>query len=104
MPMKWIYNQNLNAYVCPKCGLRVKNKLYCTCPKCKNNNSGLPDWAIDLADEIIVDGNFEAAVEMMDDEIREQLHAEIAPCSSFMFLTAYIVKHKEKYDEEFGVI
>lgn len=53
------------------------------------------------AKEIVEAGLFDAAVNMMDDEIREDLHAEIAPCSDVEFMEAYLDAHYEKYGEEF---
>lgn len=47
---------------------------------------------------------FEAAVALMDDEIREQLHAELAPCTEEEFLEAYKAAHLAKYGEEFQYI
>lgn len=44
--------------------------------------------------------NYEVAVELMDDEIRESLHFEIAPCTEQEFFTAYEKAHAEKYGEE----
>lgn len=44
--------------------------------------------------------NYEAAVELMDDEIREELNSEIAPCTEQEFFTAYEKAHAEKYGEE----
>lgn len=46
---------------------------------------------------------FEACVNMMDDDIREELHAELAPCSEQEFLDAYVKRHEEKYGEEFAI-
>lgn len=43
------------------------------------------------------------AVNLMDDELREQLHSELAPCDEQTFYNAYILKHKEKFNEEFIV-
>lgn len=45
--------------------------------------------------------DFDIAVMHMDDEIREYLHEELAPCSDQEFFTAYCEKHYEKYGEEF---
>lgn len=45
--------------------------------------------------------DFEDAVFFMDDEIREELHAEMAPCTDQEFFDAYCEKHAEKYDEDF---
>ena len=44
--------------------------------------------------------SFETAVNFMDEEIREKLHMELAPCAEQEFLTAYKKAHKEKYGEE----
>lgn len=40
---------------------------------------------------------------MMDDEIRENLHAEMAPCGDQEFLDAYAERHAEKYNEVFQI-
>jgi hypothetical protein len=44
--------------------------------------------------------DFEAAVQYMDDEIREQLHSELAPCGEQEFFTAYEEEHEKVYKEE----
>ena len=44
--------------------------------------------------------NYEAAVMLMDDEIRESLHFELAPCTEQEFFNAYEKAHAEKYGEE----
>jgi hypothetical protein len=44
--------------------------------------------------------NYNAAVAMMDDEIRDQLHEEIAPCTEQEFFTAYEAAHEATYGEE----
>jgi len=46
---------------------------------------------------------FEAAVNLMDDEIREKLHMELAPCTDQEFFTAYEKAHSQKYGEKFEV-
>lgn len=46
---------------------------------------------------------WDAAVELMDDDIREQLHREMAPCTDQEFFTAYEKAHLEKFGEEFVV-
>lgn len=51
-----------------------------------------------------VDGkvsNFTAAVELMDDEIREEIHAEGIYTTEAAFLAEYCRRHLEKYGEEF---
>lgn len=44
--------------------------------------------------------SFETAVNFMDEEIRERLLMELAPCTEEEFLTAYKKAHKEKYGVE----
>ena len=46
---------------------------------------------------------FESAVNLMDDEIREQLNYELAPCTPQKFFDKYLGLHYEKFDEEFEV-
>lgn len=43
--------------------------------------------------------NYEAAVMLMDEEIREYLHNEIAPCTEQEFFAEYEKAHAEKYGE-----
>lgn len=40
------------------------------------------------------------AVDFMDDEIREELHMELAPCTEQEFFTAYEKAHEERFGEE----
>ena len=54
----------------------------------------------DVADQLIPE-NFSAAVELMDDEIREAVHSDLAPCSEARFLMEYSKRHLAKYGEEF---
>ena len=44
--------------------------------------------------------DYELAVSFMDDEIREQLHSELAPCSNQDFFNAYAKRHEEAFGEE----
>lgn len=44
--------------------------------------------------------DFESTVSYMDDEIREELHMKLAPCSEQEFFTEYEKAHEEKYGEE----
>ena len=44
--------------------------------------------------------DFESAVVYMDDEIREELHREIVPCTEQEFFAAYEQAHAKKYGEE----
>ena len=57
----------------------------------------------DTIREIIENGNFASAAELMDDEIREQIHAEYAPCSEYIFLLEYMFRHFRKYQKEFTI-
>lgn len=45
--------------------------------------------------------DFEAAVMLMDDEIREEVHTEYSPCSDQEFFDAYCKLHLQKTCEEF---
>ena len=55
------------------------------------------------AHEIIEAGLYSAAVNLMDDEIREELHRELAPCSDEEFLEAYMEAHERKYGIPFVI-
>lgn len=44
--------------------------------------------------------DFDTAVDFMDDELREQLHMELAPCTEQEFFNAYAKAYEEKYGEE----
>lgn len=55
------------------------------------------------AQEIIENGCFDAAVELMDDDLREYLHERLSPCSDFEFLEAYMREHFERYGFVFTV-
>ena len=46
---------------------------------------------------------FDAAVELMDDELREQVHADLAPCTDEEFLREYERRHLAKFGEEFKI-
>lgn len=43
--------------------------------------------------------DYAAAVELMDDEIREEVHAELAPCTEQEFFAAYAAAHLAKFGE-----
>lgn len=47
--------------------------------------------------------DFNACVQLMDDEIREKLNREIGGCTEQEFLDTYCKEHEEKYGEEFKV-
>lgn len=44
--------------------------------------------------------DFDAAVQMMDDDIRETLHDELAPCTEQEFFNAYCKAYEDKFGEE----
>ena len=44
--------------------------------------------------------DYDAAVNMMDDDLLEELHAQLAPCTEQEFFTAYEAAHAEKFGEE----
>lgn len=43
--------------------------------------------------------DYDVAVNMMDDDLREKLHFELAPCTDQDFFEAYAKAHQEKFDE-----
>lgn len=45
--------------------------------------------------------DFDAAVTVMDDELREEINAEFAPCEPQEFFNAYSVKHRVRFNEDF---
>lgn len=47
--------------------------------------------------------DFDVVVSLMDDDIREAVHADLAPCTDQEFLEEYVKRHEEKYGEEFKV-
>lgn len=47
--------------------------------------------------------DFDEAVNLMDDEIREAVHADIAPCTDQEFMDEYVKRHEAKYGETFEI-
>ena len=47
--------------------------------------------------------NWETTAAMMDDDIREALHAKLTPCTKEEFLAAYMEAHEEAFGEEFTI-
>jgi hypothetical protein len=43
---------------------------------------------------------FNAASRLMDDDLREELHGELAPCTEQEFFTAYELAHSRRFGEE----
>ena len=44
--------------------------------------------------------NYDVAESMMDDELRETIHRELAPCTDQEFFDEYVKRHEEKFGEE----
>ena len=49
-----------------------------------------------------MDDRKNAIVQLMDDALREELHAELAPCEDEAFLEAYAAAHLERFGEPFA--
>lgn len=47
--------------------------------------------------------DFDAIVNMMDDDIRKYLYNQLAPCSEQEFVDTYIKAHEAKYGEKFDI-
>ena len=59
-----------------------------------------------MANKVLLNGyevDFDVAVNMMDDEIREELHNKLAPCTDQEFMDAYVEAHEAKYNERFEI-
>lgn len=46
--------------------------------------------------------NYEDAVFYMDDDLREEIHDELAPCKDQAFFDAYCERHEKKFGEVFA--
>lgn len=53
-----------------------------------------------LNDELV---DFEACVIQMDDDLREEIHEDMAPCGEQEFLDEYVRRHAKKFGEEFAI-
>lgn len=47
--------------------------------------------------------DFEACVIQMDDDLREEIHEDMAPCGEQEFLDEYVRRHAKKFGEEFTI-
>ena len=59
-----------------------------------------------MTSKVLVNGyevDFDVVVNMMDDEIREELHNKLAPCADQEFVDAYVAAHEDKYGERFEI-
>ena len=55
---------------------------------------------------VVIDGravDFDAAANLMDDDIREALNSSIGGCSPQEFIDAYAAAHEAKFGEDFRV-
>ena len=51
----------------------------------------------------VLEHSLEVIASLMGDEIREQVHQELAPCSKKQFVTRYCQLHYEKYGQDFVI-
>lgn len=66
---------------------------------------GATGW-IDADNAVTLDGEIRDIDDIsvyMDDEIRERVHRELAPCKSQDFLDRYCKCHEEKFGEKFTI-
>lgn len=43
--------------------------------------------------------DYDLSVSMMDDDLREQIHGEFAPCTDQEFFNEYAKQHEQKFNE-----
>lgn len=63
-------------------------------------------WMRNGDEYLFDDYTYESIVRLMDDNIREEIHAEVAPCSNRYFFESYLEKDPEFEQvvaEEFGI-
>jgi hypothetical protein len=56
--------------------------------------------------QVLISGkyyDFDTVVNLMDDDIREYLHMQLAPCSEQEFINTYLQWHFMKYNQEFVI-
>lgn len=53
-----------------------------------------------VVNEYGIEINYNIAVCMMDDDLREELHRKISPCSDQEFFDAYASAHLQRFGEE----
>ena len=56
------------------------------------------DYVVDEDGKLLY---FDAAAMYMDDDIREDLHLKMAPCTRQEFFDAYCKRHKKRFHEKF---
>lgn len=52
---------------------------------------------------VVFFGNWDAIVERMDDELREQIHMALSPCTNQEFFTTYEKAHEKKFGEPWAL-
>lgn len=66
-------------------------------------SNGLKTQAVDELSDQDIDRVYSACESLMDHDIRESLHGDIAPCSNREFLAAYCREHKRKFGDIFCI-
>lgn len=51
-----------------------------------------------------VEIEYNAAEHLMDDDLREEIHRDIAPCTEQEFFDEYARRHEEKFGEEWELV
>lgn len=46
--------------------------------------------------------DFESAVSLMDDALREEVHADLAPCTDQLFIEEYAKRHADRFGDGFA--
>lgn len=57
----------------------------------------------DAAADMVNNGLYKQAVNLMDDDIREFIHNILSPCTDTIFLAAYMAAHEQKYKQDFTI-
>jgi len=60
------------------------------------------DWTRD-ARSLMEAFEWDLITQNMDDDIREQVHSELAPCSELAFLVRYLALHWDAHGVEFKI-
>lgn len=99
-----------NHYHCDDCDVEWQDDWSCMCnDRCPSCNKEIePYESEDLAknshriiNEAGTEIDYDAAVNLMDDDLRERIHSELAPSTESEFFQAYCAAHREKFGEEF---
>ena len=52
-----------------------------------------------VVNEYGVNVDYDLAVSFMDDDLREQIHGALAPCTDQQFFDEYVKRHEQKFNE-----